>query len=67
MSLINPLNPAATNESKFETIVVLANAAQLSKLVFMEVSGREISSLDHMDESVDTLILSSINKHLAGK
>lgn len=66
MQNIKPLSTALTQENKLETVKTLADAGQLAKCVFLKISGREISSLDHMDDSLDTLIMSSINKHIAG-
>lgn len=67
MQNIKPLSPALTTENKLETIKTLADAGQLAKQVFLKVSGREVSSLDHMDDSLDSLVMSSLNKHIAGK
>lgn len=52
--------------TKLETVSTFANAIQLVKAVFNHISGSEISSLDHTDDALESLIAASINKHLSG-
>lgn len=56
-----------TPETQLETTATLANAIMLTKLIFANVSGREISNLDHSESDVDDLIAASINKHIASR
>lgn len=66
----DPINPNAATispETQLETSSTLANAILLVKMVFENVSGREISNLDHHESSVDDLIAASINKHIASQ
>lgn len=65
----NSINPNAviiTPEKQLETVSTLANSILLIKCVFLKVSGREISNLDHHESDVDDLIAANINKHIAG-
>lgn len=55
---------APTAQSKLETVAVLANATQLVKAIFQEISGNEISTLDHSDESLEILIATSLNQEI---
>lgn len=63
----NPNQPAITPQTQLETAATLANAIGLTQKIFLKISGREISNLDHHDQSINTLIASSINKHISGK
>lgn len=63
----NPNAATISPETQMETTATLANAIQLTKLVFNKVAGREISNLDHHDSDVDDLIAASINKHIASQ
>lgn len=61
----NANNTTVSPETQLETTATLANAIILAKMVFANVSGREISNLDHHENDVDSLIAASINKHIA--
>lgn len=63
----NPNATSMTAQAQLETTATLANAILLTKLIFLNVSGREISNLDHHESDVDDLIAASINKHIASR
>ncbi len=63
----DPNTPIPTVESQLESTATIANAILLTKLIFMGVSGREISNLEHLDTNVDDLIAANINKQIASK
>lgn len=56
-----------TIETQMETTSTLANAILLTKLIFNEVAGREVSNLDHNESDVDDLIAAALNKHIASR
>lgn len=56
-----------TVEQQMETTATLANAILLTKLVFNDASGREISNLDHNESDIDDLIAAAFNKHIASR
>lgn len=61
----NPNAITISPETQLETSATLANAILLTKLIFLNVAGREISNLDHHESDVEDLIAASINKHIA--
>ena len=58
---------APTVQSKLETTATLANAIQLTKMIFKEISGNEISTMEHDDGDLEAMIAAAMNQELTLK